>query len=919
MDYKNTLNLPKTNFSMKANLSLLEPRIISQWKELDIYHKLRKERQGCEKFILHDGPPYANGLIHIGHALNKLLKDIIIKYKILKGYDCPFIIGWDCHGLPVEHQLFKELKLTKHDVEVVDFRKKAGEYALKFVDSQKEDFKRLGIFSDWDNPYLTLNRGYETKVIELLKSLTADGYIYRGRKPVNWCAVCETALAEAEVEYMDKESDSIYFLFKVLDGRGVFSGETGGEVSFLVWTTTPWTLVSNVAVAVHPELNYSLVEYQDRLIVVGDDLIPRLEERFDTKFKKVKSVKGAELEHLILKHPFFDRESPVVLADFVSKEEGSGCVHIAPGHGEEDFSLTKKYDLEIIMPVNNKGVFQEPLEFEGKNIKKANELVLSKLQDNNVLVEHQKITHSYPHCWRCKKPIIFRATFQWFLKIDHNDLREKLLKEIEKVRWVPSAGQERMRSMLVTRPDWCLSRQRLWGIPIPAVRCDDCNEVFLDKEIIRKTAEIFAENGSDSWFTFDLSRFLPSGFSCSNCGGNKFTKEFDILDVWFESGASFLSVVKNNTELMFPADLYLEGSDQHRGWFQVSLIPSVAKENTAPFKTILTHGFVVDGEGRKMSKSLGNVIAPQKISKQYGAEILRLWAAYTDYSEDIKISEGIIRQLIDMYRKVRNTIRFILGNISDFDLDNNKISFEELPEVDKFMAAKAMLLFKETISCYEDFSFYKACQKIFNFCNLDMSSFYLDILKDRLYTSSQNSQARRSAQFVLYHILKILLKLIAPILSFTAEEAYQACDQIKDKKDSIFITTYDEDYHESWLDEEMFRRWEKILSLRGRVLKEIERKRAENIIGSSLEARVSVKCEGEEYGLYNGFKDILKEIFIVSSVTVEEGDFEITVEKAKGQKCARCWNWSESIGDRNIDSYSDICDKCLESLKEAKL
>lgn len=915
MNYKDTLNLPSTGFSMKANLSQLEPKLITSWQNSGIYQKLRAARKGKKKFILHDGPPYANGVIHTGHALNKLLKDIVVKYKMLRGYDCPFVIGWDCHGLPVEHQLFKELGSDKHAVEVVDFRRRAKDYALKFVKLQSQDFVRLGVFNDVANSYLTLDSKYECSVTRLLGDLVSEGYVYRGRKPVNWCRTCETALAEAEVEYLDKESDSIYFLFKLnstlrFNGR-VFSPEQGQEVYFMVWTTTPWTLVSNVAVAVHPELDYSLVRFNDKLIVLAADLIPVLEEKFQTKFDLVDKCPGRSLEHLRLIHPFLERESPVVLADFISREDGSGCVHIAPGHGAEDFSLVKPYNLNIIMPVDEKGVFQEPKEFKGKNIDTANSLVIESLKHNGALIAHEKINHSYPHCWRCKQPIIFRATFQWFLNVEHKNLRRKALKTIDKVRWVPVSGKERMRGMLTTRPDWCLSRQRLWGVPIPAVRCLKCRTVVLTKDIVYRAAEIFGKTGSDSWFTLELERFLPKNFRCT-CGSSDFTKEFDILDVWFESGASFMAVVKNNPDLVFPADLYLEGSDQHRGWFQASLIPSVAREKKAPFKTILTHGFVVDGEGRKMSKSLDNGISPQEISKQYGAEILRLWTAYTDYSEDIKISREIIKQLVDMYRKMRNTIRFVLGNISDFDSSNLNLPYRNLQDVDKFMLAKLMRFYRETVESYEEFSFYKVCQKVFNFCNLDLSSFYLDILKDRLYTFPQRSAARRSAQFVLYQTLDILLKLIAPILSFTSEEAYIAWGRSAESDGSIFLSSFTGRYPKNWSNPTVLKRWERILALREQVLKKIEQKREQGTIGSSLETRVILRCKGKDYSFYKNYQNILNEVFIVSSVSIEKGDFAVNVEEAEGKKCLRCWNRRKSVGKN--PQYPDICERCIEAL-----
>lgn len=905
MEYKNTLNLPKTDFSMKANLTNLEPKILEHWKSIDIYARLHQLRKNNDKFILHDGPPYANGVIHIGHALNKILKDIILKYKGLRGFDVPYIAGWDCHGLPVEHQLFKELKKTKHDVDIVDFRKKAKDFALKFVELQKEDFKKLGIYSDWDNPYLTINQDYESQVMKLLGFLVDKGFIYRGRRPVNWCATCETALAEAEVEYNDKQSDSIYFLFKVVDGKNIVSED---NTYFLVWTTTPWTLVSNVAVAVHPNFDYCLADLNGKKVIMLAERKTVLDGKFGTNIDIKKIIKGKDLEGIILQHPLIDRQAKVLNADFVSSEDGSGCVHIAPGHGVEDFSLTKKYPLEIIMPVNDRGVFDSPVEFQGKNIKDANAHVLELLTSKDALIKHEKINHSYPHCWRCKNPIIFRATFQWFLNVNHDGLRKRLVDEADRVNWFPSSGKERMLGMLKERPDWCLSRQRLWGIPIPAIKCKDCGEVILDKKIIDKVSDIFKTKGSNSWFSDNLNEFLPIDFSCSKCQGKNFIKEFDILDVWFESGASFFAVLQNHSALKFPADLYLEGSDQHRGWFQVSLIPSVAKEGIAPFKNILTHGFVVDGEGRKMSKSLGNVIGPQEISKKYGAEILRLWVAYSDYSEDVKLSEGIIKQLVDIYRKIRNTIRFILGNIYDFDIEKHELKYEELLELDRFILAQTALFFKDVTQSYDEFAFYKVCQKLFSFCNLDLSSFYLDICKDRLYTCSPNSRERRSAQLALYHILSMLLKLIAPILSFTAEETNLVWVNQKARKESIFLENFDDNSINGWIDTNLIKKWEKILNLRGEVLKEIEKKREIGVIGSALEAQVNLSVNDPDFSFYSEISDTLREVFIVSKVTISKGNFAIGVEKTTGEKCLRCWNWKDNLNNNGL------CKRCENAL-----
>ncbi|MBN2483289.1 MAG: isoleucine--tRNA ligase [Candidatus Omnitrophica bacterium] len=917
MNYKNTLNLPRTDFAMKANLAQREPGILELWQKGKLYSAIRAIHKTHEKFILHDGPPYANGFIHIGHALNKILKDIVIKYKTMRGYDAPFIIGWDCHGLPVEHQLFKELKRSKHDVDIIDFRKQAKEFALKFVELQKKDFERLGVFSDWDNPYLTLNHEYEYWVIKLLENLVDQGYIYRGLRPVNWCARCETALAEAEVDYHDKQSDSIYVLFDIKDQEKhpLFS-LIQGPCAFLVWTTTPWTLISNVAVAVHPELEYVCVTIGKKKVVLAKELLPAISEKLSVSLKPLATFKGNQLEQTVLVHPFLERSSPVVGADFVSKEEGSGCVHIAPGHGEEDYSLVKKYHLKVIMPVNDKGIFTEEAgPFSGLSICAATEKVIEVLNDKQRLLHHEKIAHSYPHCWRCKEAIIFRATYQWFLNVDHRHLRAKTLQEVDKVRWIPASGAERMRAMLTNRPDWCLSRQRLWGIPIPVIRCEKCNAVLLEKEVIRYTAEIFKKKGSDSWFTDDLREFLPPGFECPGCHTNEFTKQFDILDVWFESGASFLAVVSANETLAFPADLYLEGSDQHRGWFQVSLIPSVAKESVSPFKSILTHGFVVDGDGRKMSKSMGNVVSPQEVIKRYGADILRLWVAYSDYSEDIKLSEQILTQLVDIYRKIRNTIRFILGNLCDFNPHKDSVKEEHMPQMDRFMGIRAREVFKDIVEEYENFSFYKVCQKLFSFCNQELSSFYLDVLKDRLYTYAPSSLPRRSAQTVLYFIVEELIKLSAPILSFTAEEAFASLSGTTIAERSVFLEEIDRDLFSKNGDAaRLVESWEKIKGLREEVLKEIEVKREQGVVGSSLEAEVSLTFPEEEYAFFSGYQAIFMEVCIVSKVNVSCGRRQIEVTKSNTLKCPRCWNFRDDVGQDQ--AYPEVCVRCAEALRQ---
>lgn len=906
MDYKKTLNLPSTDFPMRAELTRNEPRYLDKWA--GVYNSLRKKNEKSPKYILHDGPPYANGEIHIGHALNKILKDFVIKYKTLRGFDCPFIPGWDCHGLPVELRLLEELGLKKEEIDQLEFRRKARDFALRYVEIQKRDFIRLGVLGDWENPYLTLDPEYEVKVLETLASLVKEGYIYRGLKPVNWCWDCKTALAEAEVEYQEKESDSIYIKFKFL--KCSFFEES--EVELLVWTTTPWTLISNVAVALHPEMDYILVSSEEGNLVFAENLKDSLVEKVLTKGVKIlKKFKGSELEFSKLKHPFLEREVPVVLGDFVSSEEGTGCVHIAPGHGPEDFALGKKYNLPVVMPVDEEGVFRDVGEFSGFNVSNINEALITRMQERKTLLKREKIVHSYPHCWRCKNPLIFRATQQWFLNVEHKNLRFRLLESIEKVEWVPFSGKERISSMLRLRPDWCLSRQRLWGVPIPAVRCQRCQKVYLEPVIILNLAKIVKEKGSSVWFRIDLREVLPENFSCS-CGCRDFDKEKDIIDVWFESGVSFSAVVKNHFQLQFPSDLYLEGSDQHRGWFQVSLLPSVALEGRAPFKSVLTHGFVVDGEGRKMSKSLGNIISPQQIIEKYGAEILRLWVSYSDYREDVRISSLIIKQLVDFYRKIRNTLRFILGNLYDFSPTKELFSPDELLEVDRFLLSYTASLLEEVESSYENFLFYKVYQKIFDFCNITLSSFYLDILKNRLYTYSPFSRERKSAQTVLWYILNFLLKTMAPILSFTAEEAYGYFEDIK-KQPSVFLSLWPD--YSQFKDPELEEKWRRILKLRFKVLKALEEKRVESLIHSSLEAQVSLGfSKDSDFNFFKEYQEVLKEVFIVSDVQIKKAlqDF-IKVEKAQGLKCPRCWNIEELLREGR---FAGVCKKCAQALEE---
>ena len=950
-DYKQTLNLPKTDMPMRANLANREPEILRRWLKLDIYEYIKAANKGKPKFILHDGPPYANGHIHMGHVLNKVLKDIILKYKIMAGYDCPFVPGWDCHGLPVEHQLFKELKITKDQISRLDFRKKAKEYALKYVDIQREEFERLGVFAEWKKPYLTLNSIYEARVIRAFAELVKKNYIYKGRKPVNWCAQCETALAEAEVEYEDRVSPSVYVKFKLnnesvsrlLSIRGLSGLKGYGDRDFyvLVWTTTPWTLISNIAIALSPELQYDFIEVNGEVWLLAKDLVKTLLDNLNLKkCKEIVSISGgAELVGLKCEHPFVERDSIILTADYVSNEDGTGCVHIAPGHGQDDYQTYLKHkgqfdELEILMPVNNKGRFDETAgEFAGLDIYQANKTIIEKLKSNNSLLLKKNITHSYPHCWRCKKPIIFRATEQWFMNIDHDNFRTKLLGAInDQVEWIPQTDKARIFSMVQNRPDWCLSRQRYWGVPVPVMHCGKCKHVLLDYKIISVTAERIEKEGLSVWFDKDAAYFLPDNYKCPKCSSLEFSKEDDILDVWFDSGVSHQAVLRQRDNLEYPADLYLEGSDQHRGWFQTSLITAMAIEEKPCYKQVLTHGFMLDGKGKKMSKSGGNAISPEKLINQMGADILRLWVAFSDYNHDVGISDEILQRVSDAYRKIRNTLRFIIGNLYDYDFSKNKINYDNLLEIDKWALDCLKRAYDDCLNFYDTYELHKAIQRIYNFCTVDMSSFYLDVLKDRLYTWTADSQARRSAQTVLYHIAILLNKIIAPVLAFTAEEIYGYLPLNK-KKETIFVDSFSEKATpERWINERIRRNWNEISVIRNVVLKALEQKRINKEIGNALEAQVTLYANSDE--LFQVLKDhesVLADVFIVSKVKLVKVDkmpdkveysqeyknLGVIVEKFEGVKCPRCWRYVESLNAR--DELTEVCSRCAEAIQATRI
>ncbi len=922
-DYKDTLNLPQTDFPMKANLSQREPEMLKNWDEKKIYDRMQEYRskQTDRKYILHDGPPYANGHIHMGHALNKILKDIIVKYKTMKGFYSPYIPGWDCHGLPIELQVDKNLGDRKDKIDILEKRRLCREYAAKFVDIQKEEFRRLGVFGDWPKPYLTMSFDYEGSIVREFFRFVKGGYVYKGKKPVHWCPSCVTALAEAEVEYADKESPSVFVKFAVDEesiGR-FLPGLRGRNVFVVIWTTTPWTLPANLAVAFHPDLEYAAVDQGSEVLIVAEGRVGALRERIGLQGEIISTTPGKELEGMLVNHPFIARKSRAVLGEFVSLEEGTGIVHIAPGHGEDDYETGLKYGLDIYAPVDDRGKFTKQAgELEGQFVFKANPVIIEMLKERNALIREEKITHSYPHCWRCKKPVIFRATEQWFISVERRDLRKKCLEEVERVEWVPKWGRERIAGMISNRPDWCVSRQRSWGVPITMIRCAECGSFVEDEEILDGITALVERDGADVWFRKEAAEFLPSGYACRKCGKSEFNKEMDILDVWFDSGVSHAAVVENDERLSWPADMYLEGSDQHRGWFQSSLLTSVGTRGSAPYRTVLTHGFVVDGAGKKMSKSLGNVIAPQEIIKGFGAEILRIWVSAEDYKDDIRISKEILNRLTEAYRKIRNTCRFLIGNLHDFDDADYSGA---LGEIDRWAMHRLQSLISRVTKAYENFDFHEAFHSVHNFCVVDMSSIYLDILKDRLYTARSGSSERRASQWVLSEILSALTRLMAPILSFTAEEVwgYVKKKPVDAPAESVFFAAFPE-VREAFVDNDLEQKWQKLLEVRDEVNKALEIKRAEKFIGNSLEAKVRLHLPEKLRSLVVPYSSFLPAFFLVSQAEISDemltGAYEsanieglqVSVERASGSKCQRCWNWSERVG--TFHDEPDLCERC---------
>ncbi|NWH05458.1 isoleucine--tRNA ligase [Desulfobacter latus] len=928
MDYKKTLNLPSTKFAMKANLPQREPEMIKAWEQKKIYKKLREQSKDKPLFILHDGPPYANGHLHMGHAINKILKDIIVRSRQMCGFNAPYVPGWDCHGLPIEHNVDKKLGKKKKDMTPVQVRRECRAYAASFVDIQREEFKRFGVAGEWDAPYLTMNYPYEARIAKECGEFGLSGDMFLGKKPIYWCCNCNTALAEAEIEYHDHTSPSIYVKFPVTDDiKDLF--DAGGEtVSVVIWTTTPWTLPANLGVCLHPDFIYAAVKTQNQgILIMAKELVAHVMGEFGIEdYAIVADLSAKDLENRNCRHPFYDRTSLIILGDHVTLEAGTGCVHTAPGHGADDHIAGKRYGLECYSPVEDNGTFSQGVErFEGQFIFKANAEINKTLEENGALLKQENMSHSYPHCWRCKKPVIYRATPQWFLSMDKLALRQKALDEINNVHWIPSWGRERIYSMIEHRPDWCLSRQRSWGVPIPVFHCTKCKKVYVTRASVDRIHELFTEFSSDIWFEKDAQYLMPEGAVCDDCGSTTFTKDQNILDVWFDSGVSHAAVLEEREGLQRPADMYLEGSDQHRGWFHSSLLTAVGRTGHAPYKAVLTHGFVVDEKGHKMSKSVGNVVAPDKVIKQYGADVLRLWAASADYRGDVSISDNIIKQLSDAYRRIRNTCRFLLGNFTGFDPSQIR-PIENMAELDRFILHRLHDVVKRCRAAYDAYEFHVIYHTLHNFCVVDLSSFYLDIIKDRVYTSPENSDTRKDAQTVMFMILDALVKIMAPILPFTAEEIYTHMPLGDGRKESVHMEDM-VSIDDTLENRDLAAKWENIRALRAEVTKALEEARTAKLIGHPLDAAVEIKLpQGDLEAQVASLAVDLNDIFIVSDARVvdsldggdiyqgkEIDDLAIKVSKASGEKCERCWRFDEHLG--TDPEHPTTCPRCTQALK----
>ncbi|MBQ1546319.1 MAG: isoleucine--tRNA ligase [Clostridia bacterium] len=920
-DFKNTMNLPGTKFPMRAGLPKSEPETLKVWEEEGIYEHLMEKNEGKPLFILHDGPPYANGDVHLGTALNKILKDFIVRYKNMAGYKAPFIPGWDTHGLPTELKARAKAGITNSTtISDVELRTLCRDFVDKYLDDQRNQFKRLGAIGDWQHPYITLQHEFEARQIEVFSEMACKGYIYKGLKPVYWCPDCKTALAEAEIEYAEDPCHSIYVKFRVTGDKGLLAakGIPADKTYFVIWTTTTWTLPANVAICLGPNFAYNVIKAGDEYYIMVEELYrDAMNEAGITEYESVAQFKGSEFEYMKVQHPFLDRQSLVIVGDHVTLDSGTGCVHTAPGHGIEDYDVCRNYpDIPIVVPVDADGILtDEAGQFAGLATEDANKPIAEYLDKTGALFALKKIIHQYPHCWRCKKPVLFRATDQWFCSVE--DFKEKTLEAIRGVEWIPGWGEVRISNMVRERKDWCISRQRKWGVPIPIFFCKNCGEPHIDKAAMQAVADLFRAEGSDAWYIKDAADILPAGTVCKKCGGSDFDKEKDIMDVWFDSGTTHAAVLRGRDELRFPADLYLEGADQYRGWFQSSLLTSVATTGESPYKAVLTHGWVVDGQGRKMSKSLGNGILPSEVVEEYGADILRLWVASSDYHADIRISKDILRQLSESYRKIRNTARYILSNLYDFNPDTDMVDLDKLLPIDKWAVYKLAELNKKVRAGYDAYEFHNVYHAIHNFCVIDMSNFYLDVLKDRLYTERADSMERRCAQTAIYIILDAMTRMITPILAYTSDEIWKFMPHASTADKTHAVYNDMPVIPDVGADAEFIARWDKIHELRDIVKKSIEEEVAKKLVKTSLECSITLSCGGDEYAFIKSVENELKTAFIVSEVKVEDdgnGDkLTVTVSKAEGQKCERCWVYSPTVG-QNAE-YPCVCARCASVLR----
>ena len=935
-DWKDTLNLPKTDFPMKANLPTSEPETLARWSAMNLYGKLREARAGAPKFVLHDGPPYANGSIHIGTALNKILKELVVKSKSMSGYDAPYVVGFDCHGLPIELKVDKELGPKKRDMSAADFCRACRAYAERFIGTMTEQFQRLGILGTWDQPYLTMDFRYQAAIARTFGRFVEKGLVYKGKKPVHWCIHCRTALAEAEVEYADHVSPSIYVEFPLApesqqDLTSRIPGLQGRDVSVVIWTTTPWTIPSNLAIAFHPEFDYAAYDVDGRAVIMAEALASRVAEATGlTLGPSIAKMKGAQLEHVRFRHPLYARDSIAVLAEYVTLDAGTGAVHTAPGHGADDFLTGQRYGLDIYAPVGPAGHFLESVElFAGQKVFDANAGVERALKERSRLLHRSNFSHQYPHCWRCHNPVIFLATSQWFIRMDgepvitadggpSRTLRRAAVDAIDgDVKWIPSWGRDRIHNMVAGRPDWCISRQRLWGVPIPAVDCTKCGEALTTPALVEKTAKVFENRGADAWYERPTEEFVPAGLTCPTCGSTGFEKEMNILDVWFDSGSSHEAVLSVRPELTWPSDMYLEGSDQHRGWFQSSLLLGLGTRGRPPYREVVTNGFVIDTDGQKMSKSIGNVIAPQDVIKQSGADVLRLWAAMSDYWEDIRVSKEILARAVEAYRKIRNTLRYLVANLYDFDPARDQLPLNALEEVDRYILARYGNVAGQVLDAFDHYDFSRIFQAVNAFAAVDLSAFYADVSKDRLYTFGTAARERRSAQTAMYLMADGLARLLAPILSFTTDELWRHLPGTREE--SVHLALFPDRASLARLsDPSLITRWEQLIAIRDQVLGRIEPLRKDKQIGSSLQAKVVLSASGADLALLKSYALQLPMLFIVSEVEVRDrgqGEgVDISIDRASGVKCERCWRYVPKV---STDAATPgVCDRCQDALAE---